>query len=470
MRALTASRTGEAMRLGLAFLLALGLAGPAHGQQFDQSQLIEALRPRMAPRPLTGDERKQAAAAIAALKAEPAADAIARVRPFAEAGDATALRAMMDAYGVLEERARTLTWSVLPNSFRGLPWNMASESARVIGGSDPEPVDILALPEDVYRPLEALWAAALWRSTGTGEWAVSAAISRCLPPWERGHSADGTRIRIVGRFRSQDCGFDITLIEGMKRVEAIRKIPAKARATALVERPALPLVEIQRLRLDTIAAHMRAGGLPSIDSIQILDYAWARQLGMQVPAFRQTFGDAAFAFLKARKALRSHVAPNSLMMAHIAASPERLAEFNSWPVDLAEAQAQQRAAFEPENRRFDAAIAARSYTPSDRYWMARVGLRERGLRAQQYWAAFGRDEPGTLTPYWCGAGVQAACDSVQAIQRSIEAGPRGEASSASYPGMPDLGAQMEAFRKREASINQANCARASMGAIIACNR
>ncbi|MES2989643.1 MAG: hypothetical protein V4808_17260 [Pseudomonadota bacterium] len=414
----------------------------------DIAALVEAERPRVAPRKLSKEEQATAKSAIAALEANPGIETLRALRPFGEAGDKKAMWALMRAHVRLAE-----IWRANDNA-----------AGRPVRGRI----------EHIYDALAAIWASHLWRA-GEADREVATSISPCLEAslytQLPGYSFAGIQRTFAATAKNFDCGFDIAGAEGYLLDIQLAKVPTSKYQVAqgnrakirFTDRPMRPQAEIDNVRyaffMDSIVKNY---ALWNDDMIFAEEYILAR------PELAAAYWDA-----RLKRAIKTiyydYYKPKTenslwaqmqrdpvLKRAYEAAVQKWLATLNTRPALPA-----------GDEDLFDQRMASHNWNATDKHWMANVAIASGGKRAEQWYDIFGYDLTGMPNQgRWCRVGARKACADDDASRRELAARSANPNSNGGYVWSTP---SADALIKYNASVNAANCARALKGASITCS-
>lgn len=404
-------------------LVALLLSAQAFAQAtpLAYETYVEAHRPKMAVRPLSPEETTQAKAALKAWKRDKTETNLLAVKPWAEAGYPDALETMVEGYQRLQKKTK----------------DRAPQTAA------------MTKPENGLIPLTGLWAIHAWRQTG----------------WDKTY---GQAVQPCLKAADYDCGMDIdrktiSLLEAKLdgKMTAYSEVlfserPVRSEQAAKMARLetdlsqwywafresrgyGLPLDE-QKWMLDFVASNTEAKA--AHDAAQFKNYVWAASSGNE---FR---------------------VDKAWVNAYIAGDPERQRRYA-----LASIYYRQETAKAAAN--FDSDLAKAS-TPQQLESLRDTALREGGPKAAALWkklrAANGLS--GTDKQRFCQAGVQQACADAQFVSDldAREAQQKQAAQAAGVSGLATPEEITQALKDQNKRVNSENCARADLGASIACKR
>lgn len=375
----------------------------------------------MAVRALSPDETAQAKAAIKAWSRDKTETNLLAVKPWAEAGYADALETMVEGYERLQKKTK----------------DRAPQTAA------------MAKPENGLIPLTGLWAIHAWRQTGWNK-TYGKAVQPCLKAAE------------------YDCGMDIdhktvalleAKLDGMMTAYSevlFTERPVRSEHAAKMARLeadlgkwfwafkesrgyGLPLDE-QKWMLDFVASNAEAKA--AHDAAQFKNYVWAANTGNE---------------MRVNKAW---------VDAYIAGDPERQRRYA-----LASIYYRQETAKAAAN--FDSDLAKAS-TPQQLESLRDTALREGGPKAAALWKKLRATNglSGTDKQRFCQAGVQQACSDAQFVSDldAREAQKKQAAQAAGVSGLASPEEITQALKDQNKRVNSENCARADLGASIACKR
>lgn len=424
-----------------------GLAWMALAQQgpLDNSAYVEANRPHMAPRTLRADELKVMRSLVTR---RPDDVTIAALRPYAEAGNIEALQAVVLGYVGLRDQSKM-------NDF-------GSRIGR---------------PSDKYTALAGVWAAQLWQSKRdyTKDYGrlIFNAIGPCLGDVPLGADYQAVVTR-TGTRKTYDCGFDT-----LTSASQLNNFPMSGKSKdggagpfQFIFRPVKPQSEIDARRLTRVMRKLR-GQLPGAspagvweDTLDEADLYWASEYAHANPEAFPEWVDADFAraLIYARDGKR--LTPGTSTWLYMKADLER-EKIYAYRLSLHASE------LAGDRQLFLAQIDGATF--GDRKRLHDIAVREGGDLAERWFRKFGSGLLGSELSVigWCNIGANSACgpatQEVQRLEYLRKSGTPAAAGPSGYVA-PDLQGQLEAFKKREADINRGNCARASLGASIICNR
>jgi hypothetical protein len=428
----------------LAAIAALAAVGSAVAEtSVSYETYIEAYRPGVEPQPLSPPEAAELKRALSAWNRNKTEANLALIRPYADKGDTSAMRAMMLGYLHLRQ-------------------NIKDRGASAA----------LAKPEQGLAPLSGLWAMALWRR-GVRDRDVARTLDLCLGGTHS--SREGPTINAVDRIvtvssmsNDLDCGFETegNIFEIMRLLDYARKNNGRRKdipTVSFIERPVADQAANDARRLASIMFRLELGYESSVTPA---DREWLQARIAADPIAKADHDEYLFKRDLANIRYRgAKPAADSWIWAYMDADPKRRELYNqtlnlqSWD-------------YHADREKFNAAIATGK--PEDRDWLGIIAMREKGAYLSAWWDRYGvgmADESSAALSRWCNAGAAEACRRAFDA-RNLEEARRssGVASGGSSYAPPDLAVELKAFRDREAAINTANCARASLGASITCNR
>lgn len=429
-----------------ALLLALAPVQADSSTIPDYSQHVEVLRPRMAPRALTPDELRGRDAALAQLRAASTLEALVALQPFAETGDKAAMRAMMDGYVRLAAAS--------------------AERDKALG------TPILERAEHRLSALAGLWAKELWQA-GVKDHAIALALNHCVfvhgVRFPRGKP--GAPITYAATSNYVDCGFDVTIssndVSWLYSYAYGAKPSKGSLKLAFADRPVFAPARVDRPRLEWFIGRLEERMKTSMGHIWDDDMDWANEVATRNPEYGARFFPVAYRYWMSNAWLEMPAPPRHrgfwAWVRADAARDKTMMDALAAPRIKREAEARRRI---EDEERFDQRIASRSYhKANDKYWMSQVAIRG-GERARQWFAIWGNE----LTGYdpslfqWCQAGVGAACAQMDSYRSSPISTGTSAGSGYTFT-TPDS----SRLSNHLSSVNRANCARALMGANIACS-
>lgn len=450
--------------MSLILLITALASSPASAQSagpVDNAAYVETNRPRMSERTLTGAEARAAQNAIATVKSRPSEEALLALKRYAESGDKTAMLEMVKGYVTLNAQEIESYWDI---HRRGL--------------LQPNPIGLR-----LYRttPLAGLWGAAYYQRYRADDFAVVEALKPCV-----GEVSDKPGVvTLSGTFIRYDCGFDTSTVLRTWTFSFLTETkksfkPMKPGSPALLEfreRMVIPQAQQDAARFSYIYDSWleRNPKLPfrqllSYNDIRTtssswdyqLDKVWAQELAFSDPNYYDRWVEAAF-----EQAVRSASGNNirtiyagSDIWRYMKADPVRERRFENAFVNFMAATAAARSDAEAK------LSSGAQLSATEKNQVLRVATEAGGALAQKAYQRYGAGADDISVYQWCNIGVETACKTAR--EELAKAESQAAAGGGNYVS-PDLDEQVASFKRREAAINRANCARASMGASIICN-
>ncbi len=382
---------------------------------------VETHRPKMAIRTLSPDEEAQAKAAIKAWSKEKTEANLLAVKPWAETGHPDALETMVEGYQRLQKSTKDRS-----------PQTTA-----------------MAKPENGLIPLTGLWAMHAWQQAG----------------WSKTY---GKAAELCLKIAEYDCGMDI---DSKTRSLLQAKLDGKISAYAEVlftERPVRSEQAVKMARLETDLGkwlwafrESRGYGLPLDEQKWMLDFVASN-------AEAKAAHDAAQFknYIWAAGSGNERRVNTAWVNAYIAGDPERQRQYALASIYYRQETAQAAARFNSD--------LAQASTLQQLESLRETAWREGGQKAADLWAKL-RAVGGISridTHRFCQAGAKQACADAQFVaDTDARAAQRQQAAQAAgVSGLASPEDITQALKDQNKRVNAENCARADLGASIACKR
>ncbi|HEV7692556.1 MAG TPA: hypothetical protein VGO52_17095, partial [Hyphomonadaceae bacterium] len=370
---------------------------------------------------------------------------LAAVRPYAEAGEAKAMRAMMDGYVQLAK----------------------SSGGRGQSAS-------LAKPEQGLTSLAAIWAMQIYRIAGVEkDRKLVAALAPCLVN-QPDYVPEPAGIYVVSSISGDiDCGFDT---DGGQMAQAAfqlqelirtKREPGGTPQVKFIERPVVNQAAVDATHFASALEAYRARNGYDKTSETKAETKWILAYVGTEPARQAEFDRIRFEVELQHMKQPGYPKDAAYYKAYseTPAGKARLAELAA----VKQAEADRRGY---NARNFNIANA----NETNRYSSMQAAFDAGGQSAIAWYDKFGASlKPGEISIYqWCDKGVPKACDAAGAqrdlfkLQADLQ-----QAKDDAKLFVPDSGgggSPGETLAQREARVSRENCARADLGASIACKR
>jgi hypothetical protein len=400
---------------------------------------VEANRPKMAVRALSVAEQAQAKAAVKAWTGKKTEANLLAVKPWAEAGHPDAMKTMVKGYEHLQKSAKD----------RGASVGMVQ-------------------PDKGLTAMTGLWAL---RTGATLGWNKSLAKTAKLCISTR-IAAPGFAT-MTGIMDDYDCGVavgnDVTSTIDL----TLDGISSPYKGTTVSDLPVLDATGVKTARMEYIFGKFGSEPDKQWWYIDKADRAWVEALIAADPAIKAKYEAARFDMYirAAAKGTDLRYMPESAWMEQYAAlDPQRSRQLENASASYRNKMAVERASF-----------GSQMITAGDhnRFALSQTAFRSGGQLAADWYAKFG----ATLTQgepqawQWCNLGVQQACadarwrqEQLAAEAAAVKARDQAGLSGGGADGGRTAEEITQALKDHNEQVNTANCARADLGASIACKR